>query len=316
MSSITQISRLSNYLVGSYKSVLHTRTKWSNSVQICCYTKKSAEDRLGIEKPKRPLTPFFKFMTQMRPALLAKNPGISSKEATLWISKHWQELDSETKTQMVKEFEKDQEDYKKIKAMYESSLTEQQKEDIKRVKAEMTAAKEKRKLKAELKEMGKPKKPMSSYFLFSQTKKELFQGHQNMKENQERIKTAWLKLPESERVKYEKQAQALMEKYKKDMEAWELKMISIGRTDLVRVKDKRQSKKAKDVQSIDKQTCSDAVSNPDNLQKSTSIDLSNSIQEVKPKVSIDRQSTGETKTEQIQSKSKQSHQKTDTFNLS
>ncbi|OWR55713.1 transcription factor A, partial [Danaus plexippus plexippus] len=34
-------------------------------------------------------------MGQMRPALLAKNPGISSKEAISWSSKHWQQLDSE-----------------------------------------------------------------------------------------------------------------------------------------------------------------------------------------------------------------------------
>lgn len=49
---------------------------------------------------------------------------------------------------MLKEYEKDVEDYKKIKVIYESSLTEQQKEDIKRVKEEMAVAKEKRRLKA------------------------------------------------------------------------------------------------------------------------------------------------------------------------
>lgn len=49
---------------------------------------------------------------------------------------------------MAKEYAKDLEDYRKIKAMYEGSLTEQQKIDIKRVKEEMTEAKEKRKLKA------------------------------------------------------------------------------------------------------------------------------------------------------------------------
>lgn len=49
---------------------------------------------------------------------------------------------------MHKEFEKDMEDYKKIKEIYESSLTDQQKEDIQRLKDEMSAAKEKRKLKA------------------------------------------------------------------------------------------------------------------------------------------------------------------------
>lgn len=49
---------------------------------------------------------------------------------------------------MLKEYEKDLEDYKKIKAIYESSLTDQQKEDIQKMKEEMVAAKEKRKLKA------------------------------------------------------------------------------------------------------------------------------------------------------------------------
>lgn len=54
----------------------------------------------------------------------------------------------QTKNQMAKEYEKDLEDYKKIKAMYESSLTDKQKEDIKRLKEEMAIAKEKRKTKA------------------------------------------------------------------------------------------------------------------------------------------------------------------------
>lgn len=49
---------------------------------------------------------------------------------------------------MAKEYEKDLEDYKKIKVMYESSLTDKQKEDIKRLKEEMAIAKEKRKTKA------------------------------------------------------------------------------------------------------------------------------------------------------------------------
>ncbi|XP_026748062.1 transcription factor A, mitochondrial [Trichoplusia ni] len=241
MSSFTQLCRLSNYFVGSYKTVLHGRTNWASPIQVCSYTRKSAEEKLGLEKPKRPLTPFFKFMTQMRPALLAKNPGISSKDAISWTSKHWQQLDIETKNQMAKEYEKDLEDYKKIKAMYESSLTDKQKEDIKRLKEEMAIAKEKRKTKAEYKELGRPKKPMSSYFLFTQSRSEVFKG-KALKEFQEEIKKEWIKLPASEKVKFEKQASDLMAKYKKDLEAWELKMISIGRTDLVRNKPLREKK--------------------------------------------------------------------------
>ncbi|XP_041982010.1 transcription factor A, mitochondrial [Aricia agestis] len=241
MSPFNHFYRLSNIFIGSYKNVLHKRTNPFNLTQVCNYTRKSAEQMLGIDKPKRPLTPFFKFMAQMRPALLAKNPGMTSKEAITWSSKHWQELDAETKSQMVKEYEKDMEDYKKIKKLYESSLSEDQKEEIKRVKEEIAAAREKRKLKAEFKEMGRPKKPMSSYFLFMQSRKDSFQGN-NVKEYQEKVRTDWQKLSDNERQKFEKQAQDLMNKYKKEIEAWEVKMISIGRGDLVREKSSKPKK--------------------------------------------------------------------------
>lgn len=49
---------------------------------------------------------------------------------------------------MAKEYEKDLEDYKKIKEMYETSLTDQQRADIKKLKDEMAAAREKRRMKA------------------------------------------------------------------------------------------------------------------------------------------------------------------------
>lgn len=54
---------------------------------------------------------------------------------------------------------------------------------------------------------------MSSYFLFMQMKKDALKGN-NIKEFQEKVKQEWLKLTESERTKYEKQAQELMNKYK------------------------------------------------------------------------------------------------------
>lgn len=54
---------------------------------------------------------------------------------------------------------------------------------------------------------------MSSYLLYIQSRKDVFKGGQ-LKEYQEKIKADWLRLPASEKVKYEKQAQELMNKYK------------------------------------------------------------------------------------------------------
>ncbi|KAL4710916.1 hypothetical protein ACJJTC_002546 [Scirpophaga incertulas] len=241
MSPFNKFFRLNNLAIETHKILFNRKSNWIQQ-HVCSYTRKSAEERLGIEKPKRPLTPFFKFMSQMRPAIIAKNPGITSKEAIEWSSKHWQQLDAETKAQMTKEYEKDLEDYKKIKELYEKSLTDEQKADIKRVKDELAEAKQKRKLKSEFKELGKPRKPMSSYFLFCQSLRDSFDAKQ-LKEFQEKAKSEWTKLPPSERVKYDKKAQDLMNKYKKDLEAWEIKMISMGRLDLVRAKPTKESKK-------------------------------------------------------------------------
>jgi len=37
--------------------------------------KKSVEEKLGLPlKPKKPLTPYFRFMAQIRPVLIQKNP--------------------------------------------------------------------------------------------------------------------------------------------------------------------------------------------------------------------------------------------------
>lgn len=241
MSSFSQLFRFSNYVIGNYKTVVQGRINWLNPVQLCNYTRKSAEEKLGLDKPKRPLTPYFKFMAQMRPALLSKNPGITSKEAIAWTSKHWHQLDVETKSQLAKEYEKDLEDYKKIKALYEASLTEDQKENIKKVKEEMNTAREKKKLKAVYKELGRPKKPMTSYFLYVKSRNDTFKPGE-LKEYHDKVKIDWQKLPKSEKEKFEKQADELMRKYKKDLEAWELKMISMGRLELVRTKQAREKK--------------------------------------------------------------------------
>lgn len=65
----------------------------------------------------------------------------------------------------------------------------------------------------EYKELGRPKKPMSSYFLFAQTKKDMFQSKQ-LKDFQNRVTAEWNKLPENEKAKFDKQAAELMNKYR------------------------------------------------------------------------------------------------------
>jgi hypothetical protein len=49
---------------------------------IVCYQqsvglKQSLEEKIGLpEKPKRPMTPYFRFMAEVRPALMKNNPNV------------------------------------------------------------------------------------------------------------------------------------------------------------------------------------------------------------------------------------------------
>lgn len=64
-----------------------------------------------------------------------------------------------------------------------------------------------------MKELGKPKRPMSSFFLYCQTKKDLLPG-KSLKEFQKVVREQWVNLSDDEKTKYEKQAQDLMVKYR------------------------------------------------------------------------------------------------------
>lgn len=65
----------------------------------------------------------------------------------------------------------------------------------------------------EYKELGRPKKPMSSYFLYIQSRKDNFKA-KDIKTYQIQAKSDWMKLSSAEKAKFEKQAQELMIKYK------------------------------------------------------------------------------------------------------
>ncbi|XP_077300083.1 mitochondrial transcription factor A [Arctopsyche grandis] len=207
------------------------------------YTKVSAEDKLGIDKPKRPLTAFIKFFTQIRPTLVAKNPGTSATSILKMASQHWHQLGDDVKEKLSKEFLKEMEEFKKIKATYEASLSEEQKQEIKKVRKQMDDAKEKKKLKSDYKEFGRPKKPMSSYLLFCNKHRDSYKDL-NFTDFQIDMKNKWYALAEEERSIWNNQAQKLKDEYRKKLTLWEEKMIRMGNIDLVRNTASRKNAKA------------------------------------------------------------------------
>nr|CAD7431511.1 unnamed protein product [Timema monikensis] len=136
--------------------------------------KQTLEEKLGIPvKPKKPLTPFFRFMGQIRPMVAQQHPGARVTDHTKIIAQQWKELEPPAKQKLEEEFKKEMIHYLAVRVSYENSLTDQQKKDLQKAKEEKVESKQQKRLKMKKKELGKPKKPLSAFLIFFQEKANL-----------------------------------------------------------------------------------------------------------------------------------------------
>lgn len=70
---------------------------------------RSLEARLGIpEKPKKPLTPFFQFMTEIRGSVSAAHPQLTLQQVVKAIGAKWETVDEKQKQKYLDNFKRAQ----------------------------------------------------------------------------------------------------------------------------------------------------------------------------------------------------------------
>jgi hypothetical protein len=83
--------------------------------------------------------------------------------------------------------------------------------------------------------MDRPKKPASGFLRFLQEQFKNFEaGKSNYREFQSKIAKDWSQLPEDKKKAYNEACRLESIQYKQDLTKWEMKMIRLGHTDLVR----------------------------------------------------------------------------------
>lgn len=176
-------------------------------------TLKSTEEKLGLPaKPKRPSTPYFRFMTEIRPTFQAKNPKLKTTEVVAAIGKLWKSLDESKKEKYSKGFKDEMTAYMDVITKYRDGLSE---EDVRKIK-ESKFEKQERKLvlsrQKKCRDLGKPRRPISSFIRFLQSQTDR-QPKEKWIEFVKSVSLKWLSLSEAEREKY-KQAPQDDENYK------------------------------------------------------------------------------------------------------
>lgn len=182
------------------------------------------------EKPKRPLSSYFRFLMDKRPQVVKENPTLTVQQITKTISEQWKQLNPEEKQKYNYLALQDREKYDEALLKYKAQLTPEQTEVLHNEADAKRKDKQKRKFKKESKDEGKPKAPMGPFAIYV---KENFTGSSIVNAMKE-LKSGWEQLSPAEKEKYTIQFQRSKQQYAVDLANWENRMIAEGKSHLVR----------------------------------------------------------------------------------
>ncbi|XP_057340444.1 transcription factor A, mitochondrial-like isoform X2 [Microplitis mediator] len=196
-------------------------------------------------RPKRPLNAFMRFSMLNREEIKTEFPGSSASAITKQLGAKWSLCDKSFKDKLQNEFKEEMDDYSRQMMVYEKSLTDEQKQMFKKITIKPSASKKKSEIRMRLEELGKPKKPPTTFIIYMLSKMNTKDPSVKFSEWLGVIAKEWASLSPDKREKYETESKKLMEQYKNEMTQWEEKMIKMGHIDVVRrqvlleLKDKR-----------------------------------------------------------------------------
>lgn len=224
-------------LLQATKSIINPRIAASCQIHSSSTVQASLEEKLGLPpRPKKPLTPFFRYLTENRNKLQQQNPNLKPIEVVKLCAKNYATVDPNIKSKYQDEYTKEQEDYIRRRTVYDNKLTEEQKYEIANAKQEAVDKKARIEYRKKLRENDKPKKPLSGFlrYLKEARVKNPCDPSQRYREWQQKIADKWNKMSDAERKPYNDASHAEFAKYKQDIAKWELKMVRLGNIDLVR----------------------------------------------------------------------------------
>ena len=155
-------------------------------------------------KPKKPQSSFFIFLNKSRESWKKLHPGLDCKQIASHLSEQWKSMTEQQKEEYNKLAEEERAKYEiQMKAFHESDAFKSYQEK-----------KEK---------MSPPKKPMTAFFFFLGTRREVISKQTPTKKIGEistLVSEEWKKLDANEKSLYETQAKNAKEEYTKQMEVF------------------------------------------------------------------------------------------------
>uniref|UniRef100_A0A0A9WJY4 Transcription factor A, mitochondrial n=1 Tax=Lygus hesperus TaxID=30085 RepID=A0A0A9WJY4_LYGHE len=190
------------------------------------------EDKIGIRpKPKRPMSAFLKFSSNIvRPNLIKDNPSLPITQVTKIAAERWKSVDDDTKKKLAKEYQDEMVGYRAAMVEYLKELSTVDSKLLE--KHDPKLRKEKLALKKKRFELGCPKRPLTAYLSYLQTRRSE-QGNVPYKDWVSKMAEVWKNLDASEKAKYVQRYEHDKAAFVQQMAAWEKKMRDSGNAHLL-----------------------------------------------------------------------------------
>lgn len=224
-------------------NLLCTRRLATTQDSIVSKLKRNIEKDILPPKPKKPLNAFIQYFLSIKEQLHKEYPNCTQKDILKKVAEQWTQVDPTIKQNFQKQYMEQQSVYKQKLMDYKNSITDDQQMLIQNQLIKKEHALERSQIKQKLADLGKPKRPLTAFFLFMQDNKMLKDSQVSQKDWMKNISKEWKNLTMEAKNKYTAEAVRLTEKYKTDIKKWEKNMIQEGHQDLLKstLKSKRNT---------------------------------------------------------------------------
>ena len=213
-----------------------------------------ADKAVTVELPKKPRTPWINFYTKNFPVFKKSFPTLTNPELMHKISKEWANVPNADKSKLQEFYKKEKEAYMaevpheqidNIKAPKKLNQMKKENKDIeKQTRVSMKLAKSE--LQNLLTSLDKPKRPLSSFLLYSMEKRPTLSTTLSSSEKMKLMGEEWRQAGKQTKAVYEKKNTELVENYKVDMDRWSMKMQEEGMDEEIAMAQMRLAKAKKD----------------------------------------------------------------------
>jgi len=185
-----------------------------------------------LEIPKKPNTPWVNFFKANLPEYREKNPGAKVSELMSKMSAEWKKLPTHTKDPMVARYEAEKVKYQKLMDKVPEEVkakAKAEKRQKKTIKSGRSAAVE---LKDMLESLGKPKRPLTGYMLFSKDRRARLTASEGQKSPTDLVTmfgAEWKGMSEAQKQPYLDKYEKLKAEHDRVMEKWTEKMSKEGK---------------------------------------------------------------------------------------